>query len=67
MLEIMHEHIPVAGQLERAAIVLNLVVNVASELSPILPVQTADTGAAKIAEGRSRQMGLSPVNVRLGE
>ena len=59
MLKIIHEHISIAGQLEWSAIVLNLVVNIASELSPILPVQTADVGTVEIGKRRSRQMGPS--------
>jgi len=55
VLKIIHEHISVAGQLKWSAIVLNLVVNVASELSPVLPVQTADVGTIKIGKRRSRQ------------
>ncbi len=59
VLEIIHEQISVAGQPEWSAVVLNLVVNVASELIPILPVQTADVGTVEIGKRRSRQMGLS--------
>jgi hypothetical protein len=38
---------------------LNLVVNVASELSPILPVQTVDVCMVEIGKRCSRQLELS--------
>jgi CheY-like chemotaxis protein len=59
VLEILHEHVSIAGQLERSAIMLDLVVNVASELSPILPVQTIDVGTVEIGKRRSGHGELS--------
>lgn len=52
---ILHQHVTVAGQLEWSVVVLNLVINVVSELVPIPTVQTIDVGTVKVGKGRSEQ------------
>jgi hypothetical protein len=58
-IEILHEHVSIAGQPEHSTIVLNLVVNVAAELNQILPVQTIGVRPVEIRKRRSGHGELS--------
>ena len=53
--EILDEHRTVAGQLERSAVVLDIVIDVAPKLSPVLTVQAVDVGAVEFRQGRNGQ------------
>src|SRR6202167_5169382 len=51
VLEILYEHVTVAGQLEPSAVMLNLIIDVLSELLPIPSIQAVDVGAVEIGKG----------------
>jgi hypothetical protein len=52
VLEIPYERVTVARQLERSAVVLNLVIDVSPERLPILSIQAVDIGAVDIGKRR---------------
>src|SRR5271154_6038038 len=58
VLEILYEHVTVAGQLERSAVMLNLIIDVLSEFLPIPSIQAVDVGAVEIGKRRRGQNGI---------
>src|SRR5258705_679707 len=57
VLEVLHEHVTVAGQLKRSAVMLDLVIDVLPEFVPVLSVQAVDVGAVEIGKRRRRPNG----------
>lgn len=58
VLEILDQHVTVAGQRERSAVMLNLIIDVLSELLPIPSIQAVDVGAVEIGKRGRGQNGI---------
>jgi len=52
ILEVLHEHVTVTGQLERSAVMLDFVIDVLPEFVPVLSVQAVDVGSIDIRKSK---------------